>query len=282
MATAHPDARPIITLTTDFGTRDWFVGVLKGVIASIAPEARVIDISHEVPAFDIRAGAYVLNAAFAYFPQGSIHVAVIDPTVGTDRRPVLASAGGHWFIGPDNGLLWLALETAAKNKALKTWILNRPSSPVSQTGDSHPEYGKTFDGRDVFSACAARLASGLAPEELGARVDPGTLVRLGGLRPEKTATGIAGEAIYRDRFGNLITNITMNDIAALLPEGAGPDRAAVKAGGLSGLRIVTAYADMAQGETAAVINSSGFLELCAFQAAAPIPDTARVFVSVAR
>lgn len=257
----------VITLTSDFGTRDWFVGVMKGVIASHAPEAKVIDISHDVESFDILAGAYVINSAYAFFPAGSIHVAVIDPTVGTNRQPVLIRAGKHFFIGPNNGLLGLVIENYP-NSDIEVWILNRPGFRLEN------RHGGTFDGRDVFSAAAAALAAGKTPDDIGTKVSPNDLVMLENARAVKTADTICGAIIYKDKFGNLISNITKNDLNEL----GAANKLKISAGNIENLPLVSTYADIQEGQSAAIINSSGHLEICSYKHPAQLSQDSAVTV----
>src|SRR6266851_950005 len=147
---------PLITLTTDFGLSDHFVGVMKGVIAGIAPKARVIDISHDIAAYNVAEAAFVVSEAWPYFPKGTIHVVVVDPGVGSSRRPLLAEAGGHFFVAPDNGALSMIYEASAH----KVRVISNPKL-------MRKEISRTFHGRDVFAPAAAHLASGVAPAQFG-------------------------------------------------------------------------------------------------------------------
>ena len=177
-----------ITLLTDFGTADYFVGAMKGVILSINPEAVIADITHEIPAQDVAAGAFQLLAAYATFPTGTIHVAVVDPGVGSERRPIVVNAGGYFFVGPDNGIF--------------TYVYERePAFEVTHVTETryfrHP-VSTTFHGRDIFAPVAAALSTRIDLSSLGTRIsDP---IRL------STLTG--PQVIHIDHFGNLITNIT--------------------------------------------------------------------------
>ena len=188
---------PIITLLTDFGSQDYFVGAMKGVVLSVNPQAHIVDITHEIPPQDIHAGAFNLLAAYKSFPAGTIHVAVVDPGVGSARRPILVDCGEQFFVGPDNGIF--------------SWVCEREGNCrvfhlTNEKCFRHP-VSATFQGRDVFAPVAAALSTGVAPEELGVAVED--LVQLESLRP-KTAIKGATEAriIHIDRFGNCITNLT--------------------------------------------------------------------------
>src|SRR5262245_32283700 len=184
-----------ITLTTDFGTRDWFVGTMKGVILGIKPRARVVDITHEIAPGDIRGGAFALMASCRYFPKGTLHVAVVDPGVGSRRRAIAVRTANSILIGPDNGVLSWALrgETIQSIRQLENrrYFLE----PVS----------RTFHGRDIFAPVAAHLSRGVALERLGRELHD--LVRLPWPEPVKQREEIRGEIVYIDRFGNAITNI---------------------------------------------------------------------------
>jgi S-adenosylmethionine hydrolase len=186
----------IITLTTDCGPGSRYIGAMKGVILSINPRATVVDLSHAVPARDIRAGAITLAETAPWYPAGTIHVAVIDPGVGSKRRIVYAQIGQHHYIAPDNGLL------------SRLAMMERPSKMISVEEPKHwmPAVSRTFHGRDIMSPVAARLSLGLAPEELG-RPQP-QLVEIPWAEVEQVPNRIEGEVIEVDSFGNLITNIT--------------------------------------------------------------------------
>jgi len=177
-----------ITLLTDFGTADYFVGAMKGAILSINPQAVIVDITHEIPAQDVAAGAFTLLAAFDTFPEGTIHVAVVDPGVGSARRPIVVTAGNHLFVGPDNGIFTYVYERDAKFQAVHITDEKYFRQPLSNT----------FHGRDIFAPVAAALSTGVDPASLGQRISDPT-------RLSKTSEP---QVIYIDRFGNLITNIT--------------------------------------------------------------------------
>ncbi len=231
----------IITLTTDFGTRDVWVAAMKGVILGIAPGARLVDVTHEVAPYNIAEGALALEAAAPYFPRGTVHVAVVDPGVGTARRGLALVARGQVFVGPDNGLFtpflggtgWTAFELVAPE-------YRRPTP------------SRTFHGRDVFAPAAAHLAAGVEPARLGPRVtDP---VRLGWPEPRRTAAGIAGVVVHVDRFGNLVTSIPAEAIAAL-----GND--AVVGVASRRLPLVGTYGELGPGRAGALAGSTGRLEI---------------------
>jgi len=253
---------PLISLTTDFGLRDPFVGTMKGVIAGICPEARVIDVTHEVDPFHILDGAIKLWQAARYFPAGTIHVAVVDPGVGSERRPLLVKLGEQWFIAPDNGLLTWVLDEAAQNSSQVTAQIS--AWQMENTKYFLPERGSTFHGRDIFAPCAAHLAAGAAPESFGpALLNAGQsvtgiapLVRLDGTRPARTADGgWEGRVLLADHFGNLLTNFRLPDF---------PDRLSIWKLEVAGKTIAkyhTNYASGSEQAPFAIFGSSGLLEI---------------------
>jgi S-adenosyl-L-methionine hydrolase (adenosine-forming) len=185
----------VITLTTDFGTCDWFVGAMKGVMLGIQPRATVVDITHEVPAGDIRAGAFALTAACRFFPKGTVHVAVVDPGVGGPRKAIAVQTVDYFFVGPDNGVLSWAL---AKQKVRAIHALENEAHflrPVS----------RTFHGRDIFAPVAAHLSRGVPIRKFGLALKD--CIRLDWPEPRERRGGIEGEVVYVDRFGNAITNL---------------------------------------------------------------------------
>ena len=191
---------PIITLTTDFGMKDYFVGAVKGVILSANPAIHIVDITHEIPAQDVEAAAFTLLAVCEAFPEGTIHVAVVDPGVGSTRKTLIVQSGGQLFVGPDNGIFGYVM----KDDALVYEVTNTDyfRKPLSQT----------FHGRDVFAPLAAALSNGTRPSQLGKRTR--TWVRLPEITPKHKNDGtIEGRIIHIDRFGNCVTNLTSGDIS---------------------------------------------------------------------
>jgi hypothetical protein len=188
--------RPIITLTTDFGLQDHYAGTMKGVILSRCPEARLVDITHNIPPFSLYAGAYAIDQAAQFFPPGTIHVVVVDPGVGTDRKPLLVEFQQQFFIAPDNGVLSLTLARTGSSVARE--ITNR------DLWLPHPS--NTFHGRDIFAPSAAALASGIAqPEDVGPLLED--IQRLPDLAPIEVERGAwRGKILSIDRFGNMVTN----------------------------------------------------------------------------
>jgi S-adenosylmethionine hydrolase len=256
----------IIALLTDFGSADWFVGTMKGVIATIAPKAQVIDLCHEIPPGDVKAGAFALLAAYRYFPKGTIFVAVIDPGVGGPRDAMLAEAHGYQFLGPDNGLLAYALAGGppgtggARHAAFKPVIAEGPAYKLRAIENPEyrlPEASATFHGRDVFAPAAAYLSLGKTAGSFGRKKD--TFVELPFPVPYLSKGHVLGEIVHIDRFGNAITNLTPRDLEAL-PEKARKGGLAVKAKGKA-FPLAAFYAAAGNGKPAAVPGSSGFLEL---------------------
>lgn len=234
----------IITLTTDFGTRDPFVGVLKGVILGIAPDARLVDLTHEVPPHDVLEAALALEAAVPFFPPGTIHLAVVDPGVGSPRRPLAVSAGGQRFVGPDNGLfsfLFARGEWSAVSLERKAFRLARVS--------------RTFHGRDIFAPAAAHLACGTPLTRLGdVVVDPVDIPWPGAHRQ---GDALVGEVVHVDRFGNLVSSVRAEDLEAV----GSSELLVVDVEGKPIGPVVSCYADLAPGGGGAVIGSSGRLEI---------------------
>jgi len=246
---------PVITLLTDFGLADEYVGVMKGVILSTLPEAVIVDISHEIAPHDIRQAAYMLMASYPYFEPGSIHVIVVDPGVGTDRRILYAEVDGHRFLAPDNGVLSLLMSqyTATRIKRVENQQYWRPFT------------SQTFHGRDIFAPVAAHLAADLATDQLGGNLARAELTYLPDIMPQITADGIvAGCIIAVDRFGNLITNIQADWLAE---EDSALEMERIVAE-VSGQRIVGSrrpYKHQPLGEAQVLINSRGYLEIAVKQ-----------------
>ncbi len=240
------DRPPLIVLLTDFGIHDTFVGVMKGVIASICPEARVIDLTHEVAAQEVAEAAFHLDSALPYFPEGSIFVCVVDPGVGTARRPVAVEAGSFRFVGPDNGLFTPVFER---------WPDFRCRA-LDEARHHLPSASSTFHGRDLFSPVAAHLASGIAFDSLGSLVDPASCARIERFanRPLANGEGWVGTVLSADRFGNVVTSFR----EALLE---GSPEWMLSAGAAVGLPISRTYGDVAEGMPLAYIGSSGMIEI---------------------
>ncbi|WP_052890016.1 SAM hydrolase/SAM-dependent halogenase family protein [Thermogemmatispora carboxidivorans] len=190
---------PVIALMTDFGLRDGFVGIMKGVIAGIVPQAQFIDISHDIAPQNVAAGAWLLSTAYRYFPAGSIFLCVVDPGVGSQRRAIALEAGEWFFVGPDNGLFSYVL---AEQPLRRVVALENPAYRL-------PAVSTTFHGRDIFAPAAAHLARGVPLSDFGAVLDPGSLQRLDLGQPRREGGRIEASVIYIDHFGNLVTSIPL-------------------------------------------------------------------------
>lgn len=241
----------ILTLTTDFGTRDHFVGVLKGVLLQRAPtDVTIVDISHEIAPGDLMSGGWILGEASRWYPEQTIHLAVIDPGVGTSRTPVLVHCRNQWFVGPDNGLF----SVVCRDNPYRAWALDREKwwlRPLSNT----------FHGRDIFAPVAAHLACGVPPDELG--TGGHTLVERRWVQPEEDDDAIHGWVVHCDRFGNLVSNIPLESLVrrGVVPAdgGGGGVRIYVENTILPGIHRT--FGDVGEGEVVAYGGSSGMLEI---------------------
>ena len=246
--------RPIVTLTTDFGLHDHFVGTLKGVILGIAPEAEVVDISHAVQPFDVLDGALTIAQTYAYFPAGTVHVVVVDPGVGTARRPIIASTERQHFVAPDNGVLSLVYSREERLHVHHITSEHYFLQPVSNT----------FHARDIFAPVAAYLAKNVDAAKFGDEVED--FVRFSVPRPKAGADGtLRGVVLKADRFGNLITNITPQDAPALFQ---GSARFKLTIGKREITELKSAYAEGAPGDVFAIVSSMGYLEVASSRASA--------------
>lgn len=242
--------RPIVTLTTDFGLNDHFVGALKGVILNIVPDANIVDICHTVQAFDILDGALALAQSYSYFPPRSVHLVVVDPGVGSARRPIIATSEMHNFVAPDNGVLSLMYAREQRLSVRHITSEHYFLQPVSNT----------FHGRDIFAPVAAYLAKGVDQEKFGDEVTD--YVRFNAPRPKSVdANTIRGVVLRVDRFGNLITNFTPQDAPTLFQANVPPFKMAVGKREVTSMR--TNYAEGAPGELFAIVGSMGFIEIAA-------------------
>ncbi|HIK51074.1 MAG TPA: SAM-dependent chlorinase/fluorinase [Oscillatoriales cyanobacterium M59_W2019_021] len=246
----------LVTLLTDFGSIDVYVGVMKGVIAGISPEINVVDLTHEIPPQDIAAARFCWMNAYSYFPPGTVHVAVVDPGVGSQRRAVAVEIAEGFLVAPDNGLLSGIL---SQSPAISAIELNRPQYWRT------PNPSQTFHGRDIFAPIGAHLAAGTPLSELGTPIDPATLVCLPIPGYRQTETGWVGGFQYCDRFGNLVTTIPASAIAGKVKS--------VRVGNYS-LPFVLTYSDAQPEELVALLGSHGWLEIAANRgsAASQFPD----------
>lgn len=239
----------LITLTTDFGLKDPFAGMMKGVIFSINKDVNIVDISHGIGSQDILEGAFVIGHSYGYFPKNTIHVVVVDPGVGSRRRPVLVTASGHYFIGPDNGVLSVV-------------IAGDPCSRVFEiTAEQYflRSVGATFQGRDVFAPVAAWLAKGGEPHHFGREISDYVWIDIP--KPVSANNSLKGEVIHIDKFGNLITNITYTDLENLKKGSAELSSPLVRICGTEMTGIKRYYAEAEGDVTAPIINSFGLLEI---------------------
>ncbi len=247
--------RPIVTLTTDFGLNDHFVGNIRGVILGIVPEAEIVDICHAVQAFDVLDGAITIAQAYSYFPTGTVHMVIVDPGVGTARRPILLSTERHTFVAPDNGVLSLIYAREERVHVRHITAEHYFLQPVSNT----------FHARDIFAPVAAYLAKGVEPGKFGE--DISDFVRFNAPKPkpvdEKTLRGVV---LKVDRFGNLVTNITPQDVPALFQPAPPPFK--IVAGKCQITEIHGNYAEGAPNEVFGILGSMGYLEIAANRAAA--------------
>jgi S-adenosyl-L-methionine hydrolase (adenosine-forming) len=241
--------KPLITLLTDFGSQDYFVGAMKGIILSRSPNAQIVDITHEIPPQDIHAAAFALLVCYKDFPAGTIHVAVVDPGVGSDRRAILIECGEQRFVGPDNGVFSWICEREGSWRAIH--LTNRKffREPVSAT----------FHGRDIFAPVAAALSNGVPAEELGK--EGSNIVRLESLAPKAVDARIEARVIHIDHFGNCVTNLTTEHL----------DEASFAAGAslvlnnreITSFRRFFAEAANDRDELFCIFGSAGFLEIAA-------------------
>jgi S-adenosyl-L-methionine hydrolase (adenosine-forming) len=249
-----PD-RPIVTLTTDFGLNDHFVGTIKGVILGIEPEAQIVDICHSVQAFDILEGALALAQSYSYFSSRTVHLVVVDPGVGSARRPILATSDRHNFVAPDNGVLSLMYAREERVNVRHITSDHYFLQPLSNT----------FHARDIFAPVAGWLAKGVDPEKFGEPITD--FVRFNAPKPKALdAHTLRGVVLKVDRFGNLVTNFTAEDVPALFQPQPPAFKIVVGKREVTGMK--TNYAEGAPGEVFAILGSMGYLEIAANRAAA--------------
>ncbi len=236
--------KPVITLLTDFGTADYFVAAVKGVILTSNPLVSLVDITHEIPPQDVEAGAFALLTCYRDFPKGTVHVAVVDPGVGSTRRAIVVKAGSHYFVGPDNGLFSYVLDNEPKHK---TFLITK-SKYFREAGSS------TFHGRDLFAPVAAALADSVKPHKFGPRIEDE--VRLAPLAPVAREGEIEGRIINVDHFGNCVTNFTRAD----LPDSE-TRQLLLNGKAITTFRQFYADEDGTKDQIFAIWGSAGFLEL---------------------
>ncbi|NQT52999.1 SAM-dependent chlorinase/fluorinase [bacterium] len=242
-------SRGCITLLSDFGSTDPYVGATRGAALSVNPDVQLVDISHDVPPHDIADAGYVLAGAFRYFPAGTVHVAIVDPGVGSERRILAAEFGGHILMAPDNGLLSVVFRGEEPGRTISVSNADYFRHPVSMT----------FHGRDVFAPVAAHLTLGVPLEAMGPPVDDWKRVDVA--MPAIEPGTVAGVVVHVDRFGNLVTNISREDIETLgTPCGDGL-HVYIASEEISGVQRT--YAEVSVGDLLAVIGSGGLLEISA-------------------
>ena len=235
----------IITLTTDFGTEDSYVGVMKGVILTIKRDATIVDISHEIKPGMVLDAALMIRSAYRFFPEQTVHVVVVDPGVGSKRRPVVVVADGHLFVGPDNGMFQPVIDAHGESKIIH----------LKNDRFFLPKRSDTFHGRDIFAPVAAHLLSGIAPLEMGSPILDPKHLKIPSAYFE--GTSLHGQVVRVDHFGNLITNIHSSEMGDL----AGRGDLVIKAGGLSIRGVKKTYSDVLKGNVLSLVGSSGYLEI---------------------
>lgn len=245
----------IVTFTTDFGLSDPFVGIMHGVVLNVHPETTLVDISHAVPSFDVLDGAWTIAQAYRFFPPRTVHVVVVDPGVGSARRPIIVETDDYVFVAPDNGVLSLVEEKEPKFNVRHITAERYFLHPVSQT----------FHGRDIFAPVAGWLSKGVAPSEFGPEVSDYARLQL----PAVERIGdnnLRGEVLKVDKFGNLITNISAQNAPALF--GVSAPAFSLLIAGQTITRLCASYAEGGEAELFAIAGSSGYLEVAARQASA--------------
>jgi S-adenosyl-L-methionine hydrolase (adenosine-forming) len=238
-------SRPVIALLTDFGLADHYVGTMKGVVLGICPDAALVDLTHDIPPYDVRTGARQLAAAYRYFPVGTVFLVVVDPGVGTTRRGLAAETAEHRFVAPDNGVLSAVFDEAPPRRVVE----------LSERKLARPTVSRTFEGRDRFAPAAAWLAKGTAVTAFGRAV--AAPVRLQWPAPALDPDGVDAVVELVDRFGNLITNLRRTDVEQVVQRG-GVD---ITISGQPVPRLVATYGDAPAGEVCALIGSTDRLEI---------------------
>ncbi len=245
----------IVTFTTDFGLTDVFVGIMHGVVLNIHSEITLVDICHSISSYDILDGAWTIAQAYRFFPPRTVHVVVVDPGVGSARRPIIAETGEHIFVAPDNGVLSMVGAREEKFSVRHVTADRYFLQPVSQT----------FHGRDIFAAVAGWLSKGVAPAEFGPEITDFVRFPLPGVE-RLGDNSLRGVVTKVDKFGNLITNIGEPEAPALFGPSAPPFNLLV--GGQTVTHLAHSYAEGGEGEVFAIAGSSGYLEIAARQASA--------------
>lgn len=241
----------VVTILTDFGTADEYAGVMKGVMLSICPSVAVVDITHQIEPQDITQAAHLIPAYFHYFPEGTVHIVVVDPGVGSQRAVLAVHLRRHFFIAPDNGVLSLLLSDQKSDTLIRVSNSDYFLEPLSAT----------FHGRDVFAALGAHVACGTKLEALGARIRAQDIVHLTDLTCQVSERGeLVGKIVSIDRFGNLITNIASNHLSAFCRSDTSR-QPRIHIGSLAIYGLANTYADAAPASLLALIGSRGYLEI---------------------
>jgi S-adenosyl-L-methionine hydrolase (adenosine-forming) len=243
-----PPAISLITLLTDFSDRDYFVASMKGVILNINPQARIVDLSHQVGPYQIEDAAYLLKSSYRYFPDGTVHIAVVDPGVGSARRPLLVSTSRYYFLAPDNGLL-----TDVVHEELSVEVRQIENKQYRLDAE-----GATFDGRDLFAPAAAWLTRGQAPGTFGRLIRD--ITTLPAHEPAWEGSTFVGRIVYVDHFGNLISNITPSHLADIR-RSTKRTSVSIHIAGMTIEDLTSSYADGAIDSPYALINSNGQVEV---------------------
>jgi S-adenosyl-L-methionine hydrolase (adenosine-forming) len=245
----------VVTFTTDFGLQDPFVGIMHGVVLNIHPEVQIVDISHAVPSFDVLDGAWTIAQSYRFFPPRSVHVVIVDPGVGSERRPIVAETDDYIFVAPDNGVLSLVEARESSFRVRHATSDRYFLQPVSQT----------FHGRDIFAPVGAWLAKGIAPEEFGPEITDYTRLHLQGVERADNDR-LRATVLKVDKFGNLITNLREEDLPGLFS--SSPPAIQLRIAGQVITRVCRSYAEGAAEGLFAIFGSSGYLEIAARQESA--------------
>jgi S-adenosylmethionine hydrolase len=235
----------IITLTTDFGLSDPYVGMMKGIILSVNPDARIVDLTHQIEAGDVLQAASLVHEAYPFFPKGTVHLVVVDPGVGSERRAIALETDTHLFVGPDNGIFSPLFQPHKKRTIVH----------LTERKYFLPSISHTFHGRDIFAPVAARLSLGVDLEMMGPLIDDPFSLPIP--RPKEKGKSLYGQIVRVDHFGNLVTNIHRKELGRFL--GSAPP--IIRAGDLVLRRLCHTYAEVGEGEPLALLGSSNFLEI---------------------
>jgi len=246
---------PVITLLTDYGIRDSYVAEVKGAVLKISPEATIVDISHDVGNYDIESGAFHLTRAAPYFPDGTVHVCVVDPGVGSKRKPIIIKTRSAWFVGPDNGLMAPAAERLGVEAIWE----------ITNTDMLPPRVSYVFDGRDVFGPMGAHVSMGVPPDKLGTEI--GGMIRLPAYTPRLEGDTVHAQVIHVDGFGNLVTNVTYETLEKIGASGDARFKVVVRGRELD-LPYARRFSAVPEGEPLLLVAGGGYLEISVNQGSA--------------